>query len=124
MLRIGELGDAGRFVIDQFETYLDLAHAEISAQRRATVRRAAWLAAGSAAALLGLWFLLVAILIASWDTPYRMNVVIAIPLALFLLALAAFLIASRAPVGRGWLRLRHELRQDLVALREILWTRG
>lgn len=123
MLRIGELGDAGRFVVDQLETYLDLAHAELSERRRETVRRLVWAAAACVCTLLGLWFGFLAIVIASWDTPYRMAVTIAIPAVLLLGALAGFLVAARGSAAHGWLRIRREIQRDLGTLREILWTR-
>ena len=121
MLRIGELSDAGRFVFDQFETYLDLAQAEFSEQRRQTVRRAVWAAVAAFACLLGVGFLGLAILIASWDTEYRMTVAMAIPAVLLVLALLGFLIARRSSAAQGWARIGSELRQDIGTLRDILW---
>jgi len=123
MLRIGELSDAGRFVIDQFETYLDLAQAELQEQRRETVRRAVWAAVAGVAALLGIGFACLAVLVFSWDTDYRQPVAVAIPVVLLLIAGLGIFIASRGTAAHGWVRIRDELRRDIVTLREILWTR-
>jgi len=123
MLRVGELSEAGRFVIDQFETYLDLAQAELAEQRRETVRRAIWGLAAGACGFLGFWFALLAILVAAWDTDYRLLVAIAIPVVLFIVAGIGIALAARGTAGQAWARLRREIQRDVVTLREILWTR-
>jgi uncharacterized membrane protein YqjE len=123
MLRIGQLSDAARFVIDQFETYLDLAQTELSEQRREMIRRVVWALVAWAAAILGFGFLFLAILIVSWDSAYRMVVAVSIPIFLLVVAAIGFAFAARASSTDSWARIRAEIQRDLATLREILWTR-
>jgi uncharacterized membrane protein YqjE len=108
------------FSAERIGDYAELLQIELALFKQGVVKTVISYVVMVVSMMMFLTFVSVAVLVTSWDTPYRVIVAWAITAVWFVLALISFYLARTALTPSPLGELGDEIRRDVAAIRESL----